>query len=174
MSVRGQQADPFPGRQYDTWREGVQRLEYAYEEHPEAQVLREIQQGAATSSRRFWLILGEPGAGKTTLLEAWFRRWAAQLQDCHLGMVVPVLVRLRYMQAQETLQDSEKLADRLWDLGLNEQALLEGQGEHVYRLDGGLWFRPVWLLDGLDEVVPPPDERFYQAIVNLPGVKVLT
>ena len=41
MSVRGQRADPFPGRQYDTWREGVQRLEYAYEEHPEAQVLRE-------------------------------------------------------------------------------------------------------------------------------------
>jgi predicted NACHT family NTPase len=32
----------------------------------------------------------------------------------------------------------------------------------------------VWLLDGLDEVVPPPDERFYQAVVNLPGLKVLS
>jgi len=172
--VRVDRADHLQNLQYDAWREGVQRLEYGYEEYPEARVLETIQQVATTQGYRFWLILGEPGAGKTTLLVAWFTRWATRLPNPYLGMVMPVLVRLRYVQAQETLQDSERLADRFWRLGLTERALLKGQGERIYRQDRGRWFSPGWLLDGLDEVVPLPDEQFYQALVNLPGVKVLT
>jgi len=159
---------------YETWREGVERYTSVYEEWPEAQVLTRLQQRAPVRRNRLWLILGEPGAGKTTLLETWFTRWATQLPVVHLGTVVPVLVRLRYVQVEQSLHESDRWADQLWALGLQERALLEGQREHIYRQDQGRWFQPVWLLDGLDEVTPPPGERFYQALVNLPGLKVLS
>jgi hypothetical protein len=87
---------------------------------------------------------------------------------------VPVLIRLRYVQVEQMPQESDQWADQLWVLGLQERALLAGQGDHIYQPDQGRWFQPVWLLDGLDEMMPPPDERFYQALVNLPGLKVLS
>jgi hypothetical protein len=159
---------------YETWREGVERYTSVYEEFPEAQVLTRLQQRAPVPRNRLWLILGEPGAGKTTLLKTWFTRWAAQLPAARLGMVVPVLVRLRHVQVEQSLHESDRWADQLWVLGLQEQALLEGQEHHIYQPDRGRWFQPVWLLDGLDEVTPPPSERFYQALVNLPGVTVVS
>jgi hypothetical protein len=69
---------------------------------------------------------------------------------------------------------NDAFADQLWRLGVSEKALLEGQGESIYRPDCGRCFQPMWLLDGLDEVTPPPGERFYQALVNLPGLKVVS
>jgi predicted NACHT family NTPase len=168
-------SDKLPVHQsYETWREGLARFEYIYEEFAEVQVLTQLQQRGPWRRNWLWLILGEPGAGKTTLLEAWFTRWATQLATARLGLVVPVLVRLRSVQAEQTPQDSEEFADQLWALGLSEQALLERQGESIYRRDRGRCFQPVWLLDGLDELRPPPGEQFYQALVNLPGLKVVS
>jgi hypothetical protein len=66
------------------------------------------------------------------------------------------------------------LADLLWALGLNGRALLEDQGRAIYRRDRVRCFQPLWLFDGLDELCPPPGEQFYQALVNLPGLKVLS
>jgi len=159
---------------YETWREGVARSEYVYEEFPETQVLTRLQQCAPVRRTRLWLILGEPGAGKTTLLETWFTRWAKQLASARLGLVVPVLGQLRSLQVERTPQDNEELADLLWALGLNGRALLEDQGRAIYRRDRVRCFQPLWLFDGLDELCPPPGEQFYQALVNLPGLKVLS
>jgi predicted NACHT family NTPase len=159
---------------YDTRHEGAEHNEYMYEEYSEAEILERLQQHVPSRSNRPWLILGEPGAGKTALLEAWFLRWAAELPAAHLGMVVPVLVRLRYLRIDQSPLDSDMFADQLWALGLHEQALLGGQADAIYQPDRRRGFHPVWLLDGLDEVTPPPDERFYHALVTLPGVKVLS
>lgn len=132
---------------YEIWREGVERYPSGYEEFPEAQVLERLQQRALSRKNRLWLVLGEPGAGKTTLLEAWFTRWATQLSTAHLGLVVPILVRLRYVQVEQSPRESDRWADQLWACGLQEQALLEGRGDHIYQQDRRRWFQPVWLLD---------------------------
>lgn len=163
---------------YETWREGLQQLEYTYEEHPEGRVLDTLRQTAQPSRkgpRGFWLVLGEPGAGKSTLLEAWFTRWATQLAAPRLALPVPVFVRLRALQPADVAKDSEALARHLWRVGAESRALLESGVEDIYRPAGGERFWPVWLLDGLDELPPPLlSEAFYQKLVNLPGPKVLT
>jgi hypothetical protein len=162
-----------PRPAYDAWREGVHRLEHQYEEHPEGRVLQAVRQATQTQSR-LWIILGEPGAGKSALLEQWFTCWAAELAAPRLGMAVPVLVHLGDLKDEDAELESEQLAKRLWQLGRDSRALLQGMATGVYR-DWGEWCHPVWFLDGLDEVPEPLlSVRFYQKLTNLPGPKVLT
>src|SRR5713101_2164782 len=82
-----------PAREYDTWREGIERVPFEYEQYAEERVLEQIVRTAPAS--RFHLILGEPGAGKTTLFHAWFMRLAPRNDTLKMGMTVPVRVILR-------------------------------------------------------------------------------
>lgn len=115
-----ERADAPPRYTYDSWREGAQRPQEEYEEHPEARVLEALQQSPSAASTRYWVILGEPGAGKTTLLDDWFVRWAHSLDAPCLGM--RVLVRLRELEAADLKLEGERLADRLWELGVASRA----------------------------------------------------
>ena len=160
---------------YEMWREGLARLDITYEEYPEARVLEAVRRAAANASRRLWLILGEPGAGKSTLLKAWFERWAGALTELHLGMPVPVLVRLRELIPGDLDGDGGTVANRLWSYGVTSSALLDRPLEQVYSPGRGPVFQPVWFLDGLDEIDSQlRGEKLYQQLVNLPGVKVVT
>ncbi|MGI9181063.1 MAG: NACHT domain-containing protein [Longimicrobiaceae bacterium] len=90
-------------------------------------------------------------------------------------MRVPVLVRLRELEPADLKLEGERLADRLWALGVTSRARLDGLGERVYRGEWTRMFEPVWLLDGLDEVPQPGfGEAFLQRLASLPGQKVLT
>jgi predicted NACHT family NTPase len=175
QSVKAGDGSKTTSRHYESWREGVQRLEHEYEEYSEARVFDAIRQTTHTPRHRFWVILGEPGAGKSTLLREWFKRWNAQLDSAYLGLVAPVLVSLRHLEESYAKQDGPALADHFWTLGVPSKALLDGLAEQVYREHRGQWFFPVWLLDGLDEVTQQLlDERFYQKLASLPGLKIVT
>lgn len=159
---------------YEIWCEGIQRLEVEYEEMPADSILQAIRH--YPSSHHFWLVLGEPGAGKTRLLEHWFTKWAGQLNTLQLGMAVPVLFRLRELEAEDLKLEAESLADRLWERGIEEAvSLLGDQAGTVYRVTRHGLFQPVWLLDGLDEVRPDLQGLpLHRKLANLPGLKVVS
>ncbi|WP_049974352.1 NACHT domain-containing NTPase [Azospirillum sp. B4] len=151
---------------YEAWREGIAVQEQAWEERPEPQVLDELRSGTA-----FKVILGEPGAGKSRLLEHWAER--ARPAAPGYGTLVPLLLPLRRLQHLPPRQDhpdprdlavqGEGLADALWALG---DPGLPGQGRS---------FRPLWLLDGLDEL---PDTGslgdWLKRFRTLPGAVTVT
>ena len=166
-----------PGPAYETWREGVRRLDdqRSFEPVPEAGVwealLRAARDDAATPG--FALVTGEPGAGKSYLLETWQRRWAKEAPTPVLGATVVVLVRLRELKLEATAipSDAAALADLLWD----RRHWLSNLDSPFLRR--GMWrlFRPLWLLDGLDEL---PDalrgEAFVGHLAHLPGRALVT
>lgn len=135
-----------------------------------------VQRVDSSADRRFWLILGEPGAGKSRLLEAWFRRWASKLPSTDYGLTVPILVPLRYVELKFIEDDSDDLADYLWKLGMDARALVSSPfSDTIYQESKARIYWPVWFLDGLDELPSSMmEERFYQKLTNLPGVKVVT
>lgn len=140
-----------------------------------------VRQAAPTADGRFWLILGEPGGGKSTLFQEWFKRWWSGSADPapRLGLPVPVLVRLRELPP-ETLDDADAdaMADRLWRHGLGEAAALPEPSASVRALYGkgrGRLLRPVWLLDGLDEVPAAHlTASFFPRLAALPGLKLVS
>jgi hypothetical protein len=160
-------------RRYEAWQEGV-RSRREYEPHPEARVFERFRQAASGGRSRLWVVLGEPGAGKTRLLEAWFGRWAGQAGPVRLGMAVPVLVRLRNVTPEQIALPAEALADRLWALGVPERARLDDAAADIYRPEAARLFRPVWLLDGLDEFPDALDASLFARLADLPGTKLLT
>ena len=134
---------------------------------------------SAGQARRPWFVLGEPGAGKSTLLERWFDSWAAELPEPRLGATVPVLVRLRELRPGDLDGDAEVAADRLWqEHGASSGAAWSvgrPTGESTYRADRCRAFRPVWLMDGLDELDEQlQGEKLFERLVVLPGAKVIT
>jgi hypothetical protein len=160
---------------HETWREGLSGPKPNYEPHPEAQVLDRLRQAAPHHHPKLWMVLGEPGAGKSRLLEEWFRRWASNPGEPRLGLCVPVLVRLRSLRAEDIRIDAKELADRLWVQGVEEWSRLGQSAIAIYQAEAGRLYRPVWLLDGLDEVPPAvlgPD--LPRKLAALPGVKVMT
>lgn len=165
---------PSHRQDYEVWCEGIQRLEVKYEEVPADSILQTLHQ--SPPSHRFWLVLGEPGAGKTRLLEHWFSQWAEQLNALQLGMKVPVLFRLRELEAEDLKLEPKFLADRLWERGIEEAvSLLGDQAGMVYRVTRRRLFQPIWLLDGLDEVRPDLQGlSLYRKLANLPGLKVIS
>ena len=160
---------------HEAWREGVSRPGEDYERHPEGQAFARLRSAASQERTRLWVVLGEPGAGKSRLLNEWFRRWAADLGDPRLGLPVPVLVRLRRLTPPELHLGQEEFADWLWEQGLGERGLLDQPRDAVYRAGASRLFRPVWLLDGLDEVAPSvPRADLLSGLAALPGLKLLT
>jgi hypothetical protein len=166
---------------HEAWREGLGLTAVGYEEHPASRVLEELRRAANVGqARRPWFVLGEPGAGKSTLLQHWFDTWAPELPEPHLGLTVPVLVRLRELRPGELEGDPEAIADRLWrEHGVTTSAArCAGRpiGEITYRADHVRAFQPVWLLDGLDELEEQPreDERLFERLIVLPGAKLIT
>jgi predicted NACHT family NTPase len=146
-----------------------------YEERREPLVLEQILR--ATARNRFWLILGEPGSGKTTLLETWFKGLASRVAEPYLGAMVPALVRLRLLPTDVWKRKDEiELADALWECAVPEKALLDGGLVEAYAPKYRRNFHPIWLLDGLDELLPETtgDESFFQGLANLPGIKVIS
>jgi hypothetical protein len=141
-----------------------------YRMHSEADVYRELCDLRPDRQWRPWFVLGDPGAGKSELLECWFTLWAGKLAEWCLGTSVPVLVRLRDVTPKDLSVGSEELGDRFWSLGLGSRGMLPREARRIY--DGALrrLFRPVWLLDGLDEVEPDLLDPLLQAIGNLPGL----
>ena len=161
--------------QYDAWREGMDWLDHDYDRSPEANVLQAIQKTPTSQDTGFWTILGEPGSGKSTLLAEWFRRWATSLSKPFLGMNVPILVRLRALKASAFTRPTAELAQILWNEGIESRALIPGAASPIYEKDHGCAFRPVWLLDGLDEVDPTYlDEALFERFKNLPGRVLLS
>ncbi|HKV91296.1 MAG TPA: NACHT domain-containing protein [Candidatus Angelobacter sp.] len=162
-------------RGYESWREGIHRSLVEYDEYPEDRVLEWLL--TATGMNRFSVILGEPGSGKTTLFKAWFRRLATRTTEPALGMVVPVLVRLRSVPAKIwRINDINDLADALWNNALKEAALLENRFSGFYEAKRCRAFQPAWLLDGLDELPPQigREEFVFQKLAILPGHKVVS
>jgi predicted NACHT family NTPase len=161
---------------HETWREGIAGPSGEdHEQHPEGQVLAALRSAAAREHARLRVVLGEPGAGKSRLLEEWLRRWAADLGEPRLGLPIPVLVRLRALRPEDLGLDRDGLADLLWERGCDERGLLSEPRDGFYRAGAARLFRPVWLLDGLDEVPPAllgPD--LPRALAALPGLKLAT
>ena len=147
-----------------------------YTEYPENQILNRIKDCALTE-KRLSIILGEPGAGKSTLFENWFKRWSEKHTSVCYGMVVPVLVRFRSLDAETCQKEqAEELADYFWAQGIDKKALAPTETSNkIYTKAMCRFFRPVWFLDGLDEL---PDmllnKDFYEKLVNLPGMKIIT
>jgi hypothetical protein len=85
-----------------------------------------------------------------------------------------MLVRLRGLTPQDLMFDCDGLADLLWQRGLDERGLLDSPRDNLYRVDAARLFRPVWLLDGLDEVPPVmlgPD--LPRRLATPPGLKLV-
>jgi hypothetical protein len=142
--------------------------------HAEAQVFNRFLQAAYRDPSRLWVVLGEAGAGKSWLMEDWFRRWVAGSGSARLGIALPVLVRLRNIKRADLALSREALADRLWELGLRERALLGVPGETAYRSERKRFFRAAWLLDGLDEIPDLVSPDLFAQLADLPGAKLLT
>jgi hypothetical protein len=169
-------------RDYDEWREGIDRSE-AYDEVPEAEVLnRLLAQPAKSLSRRPVLILGEPGAGKSALLAEWHRRCLSRLSAPRLGLPVPVLVRLGEIGWDGSPPPIDHVADDLWRVHGARAALAASRGipgeanvEQVFDLPPRL-FTPVWLLDGLDELATGDlaSAELWETLTTLPGAVVLS
>ncbi|WP_044559626.1 NACHT domain-containing protein [Azospirillum sp. B4] len=146
---------------YEAWREGFDHGILA--ERPEAAVLDELLRVGDGLT----LILGEPGAGKSRLLEHWAGRTRPAAPG--YGVLVPLLLPLRHLKGQSSLVDpalrGPALADALWALG--------EPGADVPT--NGRCFRPLWLLDGLDELpADPPLRDWLKRLPSLPGVMVAT
>jgi hypothetical protein len=162
-------------------RDEEQRAAVDYEEHPAARVLEDLRRAvAAGQTRRPWFVLGEPGAGKSTLLERWFDTWSGELPEPRLGSTVPVLVRLRELRPGDLDGDPEAAADRLWrEHGVSSGAARSTghpTGQSTYREGHARAFRPIWLLDGLDELDERlrEDAKLFERLVVLPGAKLIT
>jgi hypothetical protein len=159
---------------YEAWHEGV-RPQVKYIPHPEEQVFRWFREAADDDHGLLWVVLGEAGAGKSRLMNEWFRRWMADVGSLQLGTVLPVLVRLRNLKRADIIADRQALADRLWELGLRERALLgTGEARNAYRLERQRLFRPAWLLDGLDEIPNLLGPDLFAQLADLPGAKLVT
>ncbi len=147
------------------------------EESPEDAVLDQLRQTASQDQAPgCWMLLGEPGSGKSLLLDRWFRRWFADGVTARPGLAVPVLVRLRDL-VLEDLQAGPALADRLWRRGIAfaRQAGMPAGIKTLYRTGRGRLWRPVWLLDGLDEIrAAPLIEPLFRALADLPGTRLIT
>ncbi|QCO03335.1 NACHT domain-containing protein [Azospirillum argentinense] len=157
---------------YEAWRESFAIEPTSWTERSEAEAFTERKRGGGY----FHVIVGEPGAGKTRLLEEWFRRWwTGEAGSLSFGMRVPVLVRLRQLESADARLNPDQLADQLWDLAQADARLLTPNVAHLYRPERARLFRPVWLLDGLDELSSgAPLEDWLRAIAILPGDVVAT
>jgi hypothetical protein len=157
---------------YEAWRESVSAPLEVGQEFSEHHVFNELFTSTLWGSR---LILGEPGVGKTTLLEEWHSRWIGRLSQPRLGLRVPVLVRLRDVDADDW-RKPDSMADQLWRRGLNRaQALTKHKpASEIFVLSPRL-FAPVWLLDGVDEAQAAiGDAAFWEGLAALPGDVVAT
>lgn len=160
-----------PGH-YDAWRESFAVDIQSWSERPEVGAFAELRRGATG----FQVILGEPGAGKTRLLEEWYGRWWEEAPRlATFGMRVPALVRLRRLEAPDAGLSNAAFADRLWALAELEAGALPRDQADLYRPERARLFRPVWLLDGLDELSPAaPLSDWLRAFATLPGEAVAT
>src|SRR5208282_1505728 len=162
---------------YDEFRV-LSLAEADFDEIPAEQVLLDLRGEATTrEARRLWLLLGEPGAGKSTLLEWWFDAWAFGLSGLYLGLAIPVLIRLKELQPDDFHCDDKEFSERLWrkhGAGTGSARLADHPAMGIYEPDRGRAFRPIWLMDGLDEIPSGQDEVIFERLVNLPGRKVVT
>ena len=150
-----------------------------FDEVPADQVLQELKGGGSVGdARRLWLLLGEPGIGKSTLLHQWFATWTSELTSPCLGLSVPVLVRLKELKEDAFRGEIDNIADRLWReyyLAIASYTLPESHpARAIYVPERGRAFRPIWLLDGLDEISLSQSDIFFERLLQLPGSKLLT
>jgi hypothetical protein len=170
------ETSPFQSARWDeaVWRESLSAPPDPVEEVLATTVLDRLMRSEPPS--RPWLILGEPGAGKSRLLEHWHATWLSILAEPMLGLPVPVLVRLRELDAAALKGDPALVADHLWSRGVAARGDA-ARGCWAASL-GGLparLFTPIWFLDGLDELGDVlVDPALWEAIGALPGGKVLT
>jgi len=164
-----------PAAGYETWREGARRLEIEYEPVDEAGVWRSLLSAPPTPGR-VTLVTGEPGAGKSTLLAEWFRRWASDGPALALGSVVPILVRLRDVATDlGTSELTEALGARLWETARSGAGHPWAGFHPLADIRSARIWRPLWLLDGLDELPGDLlDDRLVDRLGVLPGIVVLS
>lgn len=159
-------------RDYEAWRESFVVERQAWSERAEVDAFAELCRGGTG----FQLILGEPGAGKSRLLEEWFRRWwIGGGTVASFGERVPVLVRLRFLKPVDIELADASFADRLWALAERERHLLSPGAAGHYRPERARCYRPIWLLDGIDELpVEVPLSDWLPRLGTLPGTVAAT
>ena len=169
-----------PGR-YEAWRESFAVEPQFWQERSESEAFAELRRGGTGLQ----VILGEPGAGKTRLLEEWASRWWTEgCSSVAFGTRMAVLIPLRLVALSNGTvtpypsdDDGEGgLADRLWRLAVSPPGP-PGTGRSALpkRCGQARLFRPVWLLDGLDELPPEfPLADWLRAFAMLPGDVVTT
>ncbi|TWB33099.1 NACHT domain-containing protein [Nitrospirillum pindoramense] len=152
---------------YEAWRETFVPGPDAWKELPEAAALQEllrVEDGLT-------VILGEPGAGKSRLLEHWAEQVRPEAPG--YGALGPLLLPLRRLcdlpprldrpDPRDPSLRGGGLADVLWALG---EPGVPGEGR---------FFRPLWLLDGLDELPDgQPLADWLMRFHTLPGAVAVT